>query len=72
VSGQPIFPQNNAANSSIQALFPVQYWPNTNPNGSGTLPPQLNCGSGSGIFTPQIDYVATQFTTQAMISGEPG
>ena len=74
-TGQSIFPLGNGASSSIQALFPVQYWPNTNPNGSGTQPPQLNCssaGSGSAAFTPQMDFSATEFTTQAMISTEPG
>jgi hypothetical protein len=70
VSGTPIFPQNNSANSSMQALFPTQYWPNT--NGGTTLPPNLNCSSGSSTFTPEIDYVGTEFTIQAMISGEPG
>jgi hypothetical protein len=64
------FPQNNGANSSMQALFPVQYWPNT--NGGTTSPPNLNCSSGSSAFTPQMDFLATEFTTQAMISGEPG
>jgi hypothetical protein len=27
---------------------------------------------GSSAFTPQIDFVATEFATQAMTAGEPG
>jgi hypothetical protein len=57
----------------MQALFPTQYWPNT--NGGTTNPPNVNCatvGSSSGSFTPAVDFVATQFTTQVQVSGEPG
>lgn len=64
-----VFPSGNSTNiTSHPSQFPVQYW-----NTGTASPPNLNCGnSTSGTFTPEIFYVATQFTTQVKASGEPG
>ncbi len=60
---------NILATASQQSWFPQQYWPGE--NGGTTNPPNLNCSVGSSSFTPQIDFVATQFSTQVLQSGVP-
>lgn len=67
MSGLNILPLGNGASDSLPTSFPKQYWPNTNMG--GITVPNLNCpsaGSSSSAFSPSIDFVATQFTTQAV------
>jgi hypothetical protein len=61
------FPSGNLANISQLSQFPVQYFSN-----SAQAPPYLNCGNGSSTFLPEIYYAGTQFTVEAVASGEPG